>query len=221
VIDSVLAKHSSGLNKIASKGAILIRIIKYVISIKKDDEETQTKLYMLGKSHDKRQIKPYLYSIFVQTLLQTIGSRLGVEASNEVMGAWVNLFAFIIKSMLPPAIKNHIVETELFINTSSIFDNGKIAEEVNQIEEMKDFQKKLNKGRTTDGGLSGRVSERLAALSARSKPNSARTIPNSTNKLLSLRIQNNDSKVNTNETIRLNDSKVVPINEYENEKDNN
>ena len=164
VIDAVLAKHSSGMNKIASKGAILIRIVKYVLSIKKDDEETQTKLYMLGKSHDKRHIKPYLYAIFVQTLLQTIGSRLDVEASNEVMGAWVNLFAFIIKSMLPPAIKNHIVENELFINTSSIFDNGKIADEVNQIEEMKDFQKKLNKGKTTDGSLSARVSERHAIL---------------------------------------------------------
>lgn len=199
VIDAVLAKHSSGMNKIASKGAILIRIVKYVLSIKKDDEETQTKLYMLGKSHDKRHIKPYLYAIFVQTLLQTIGSRLDVEASNEVMGAWVNLFAFIIKSMLPPAIKNHIVENELFINTSSIFDNGKIADEVNQIEEMKDFQKKLNKGKTTDGSLSARVSERHAilkiptTLSARTKNpmNSATNSANNTSRIVPMNSSQN------------------------------
>ena len=156
-IDTVLSKHSGGTNKIAAKGAILIRIVKYVLAINEDNEETQLKLYMLGKSHCQRQIKPYLYSIFVQTLLQTISSRLGTDASNQVMESWVNLFAFIMKSMLPPAIKNHIVETDLFINTSSIFDAGKIAEEVAEVEEMKYLSRKFKvKVGTSDGGSPSR-----------------------------------------------------------------
>jgi hemoglobin-like flavoprotein len=62
-------------------------------------------LYMLGKSHLQKAIRPWQYSVFVQTLLNTIASRLGNDATSEVMEAWVNLFAYVMQGMLPASIK--------------------------------------------------------------------------------------------------------------------
>ena len=80
-IEGVLAAHTAGINQIAEKGAIIIRIINYVLSLKENSEVTQFRLYALGKAHAARKIRPYMYSIFVQTLLYTIAAQLGVYAS--------------------------------------------------------------------------------------------------------------------------------------------
>ncbi len=75
--EAVLSRHSNGMNKIAAKGAIIVRIIKLLLKIETDNEQTQLMLYMLGKTHNQRQIRPWQYSIFVQTLLNTIASSPG------------------------------------------------------------------------------------------------------------------------------------------------
>ena len=87
--EAILSRHSIEKNKIAAKGAILIRIINFVLRIENDDKSTQMMLYMLGKSHSQKHIRPWQYSVFVQTLLVTISSRLGTGATNDVMEAWV------------------------------------------------------------------------------------------------------------------------------------
>ena len=137
-IECVLSAHSTGLNKIAEKGAIIIRIINYVLSVTKNDEHTQFRLYNLGKAHTKRAIRPYMYSIFVQTLLYTIANQLGVYATHEVMEAWVNMFSFIMKSMLPLAIKGQTLETEIGINTKSEFSSDNMKAQVQEIKYERD-----------------------------------------------------------------------------------
>ena len=132
-IESVLSAHSHGTNKIAEKGAIIIRIINYALSIRANDEETQFRLFNLGKAHTKRAIRPYMYSVFVQTLLYTIANQLGLYATHEVMEAWVNVFSFIMKSMLPPAIRGQTLETEICINTKTEFSSDNVKAQVQEI----------------------------------------------------------------------------------------
>ncbi|CAM9245092.1 unnamed protein product, partial [Ectocarpus fasciculatus] len=98
--EAVLTRNVDGLGKLQAKGAILIRIIKFLISIEEDNPSTQYKLYTLGKSHSQKGIRPWQYAIFAQTLLLTVSARLGTSATNEVMEAWVNMLAFVLKSML-------------------------------------------------------------------------------------------------------------------------
>ena len=158
-IEAVLSAHSSGgMNKIAEKGAIIIRIVNYVLSLKQNDAQTQQRLYILGKAHAKRKIRPYMYSVFVQCLLYTLSgnqsirtlthpdpaphpdpdppnpkptfdclftAQLGLEATHEVMEAWVNMFAFIMKTMLPLAIVGQTIETEIAINAEEIKEHKK------------------------------------------------------------------------------------------------
>jgi hemoglobin-like flavoprotein len=125
-IESVLSAHSTGTNKIVEKGAIIIRIINYALSITKNDEETQFRLFNLGKAHANRSIRPYMYSVFIQTMLYTISNQLGIEATHEIMEAWVNVFAFIMKSMLPLAIRDRTIDTEVCINTKTEFSSDAI-----------------------------------------------------------------------------------------------
>lgn len=132
-IESVLSAHSTGMNKISEKGAIIIRIINYSLSITKNDEQTQFRLYNLGKAHTKRAIRPYMYSVFVQTLLYTIANQLGLNATHEVMEAWVNVFSFIMRSMLPPAIKGQTLQTEICINTKTEFSSENVKTQLQEI----------------------------------------------------------------------------------------
>ena len=118
--DKILSQNNSGQNKIAAKGAIIIRIIKFILMIEQDSPSAQNKLISLGKSHSTKGIRPWQYSIFVQTLLLTIASRLETDAGCDVMEAWVHLFAYVMKYMLPPAIHGQVDIDELFINTSEV-----------------------------------------------------------------------------------------------------
>ena len=123
-IEAVLSAHSTGVNKIAEKGAIIVRIVQYVLSLKQNDEPTQFRLYALGKAHAKRDIRPYMYSIFVQCLLYTISNQLGLHASHEVMEAWVNMFSFIMKSMLPLAIIGQVIFSFPYFSSNIIFSSA-------------------------------------------------------------------------------------------------
>jgi hypothetical protein len=144
--DAVLSKHAVGANAMIAKGAILVRIVKYILNINTDNDKTQLNLLMLGKSHQQKGIRPWQYSTFVIVLLQTISARLQERASNDVMEAWVNLFAFVMRSMLPPAIKGQVVETEISVNTSSEFSAGRLADEVEEVEEIKAMKKRASRG---------------------------------------------------------------------------
>lgn len=132
-----------GQNKVAEKGAILIRIINLALSFQFDCNQGQFLLYMLGKSHSKKGIRPWMYSVFCQTLLNTIASALGTKATNYVMEAWVNLFAYMLRSMLPPSIRERCIENEVHVNTSSEFNTQQIMEEVAEMEEMRKLGNRL------------------------------------------------------------------------------
>jgi hemoglobin-like flavoprotein len=166
--DAVLSQHGAKENAMAAKGAILLRIIKYIVNIVCDNDRTQLSLLMLGKSHQQKGIRPWQYSTFVIVLLQTISSRLEDLATTDTMEAWVNLFAFVMRSMLPVAIKGQVVETEISVNTSSEFSNAKISEEIEIGEEIKAMKKreKINSGRSSAQNT-GRVGGGSAMNSAR------------------------------------------------------
>jgi hypothetical protein len=147
-------------------------------------------LHMLGKSHAQKSIRPWQYSVFVQTLLITIASRLGGKATSDVMEAWVNLFAFVMKSMLPQAIRGQVVETELNINTSSEFANGRVADEVAEQEALKEMNKRFKKG-----GFSTGASSNPSARHGNSQPGSRGGSVHASNKGLDPLDESKDNEI--------------------------
>ena len=60
------------------------------------------------------------------------------ENMAEVMEAWVNMFSFIMKSMLPMAIKGQTLETEIGINTKSDFSSNEVQSQMREIKYEKE-----------------------------------------------------------------------------------
>lgn len=162
--EAVLTRNVDGISKLEAKGAILIRIVKYIMSIEEDSRDTQYSLYVLGKSHSHKGIRPWQYSIFVQTLLLTISSRLGTGATSDVMEAWVNMFAFVMKSMLPPAIEHQVIETEINVNTSSDFADEDVKQELVAAEDTVSMRRQFRTwGGTTTGQTGSPVTSRRSS----------------------------------------------------------
>ncbi len=141
--ESVLRQHTSGMNSIAAKGAILIRIVNYALALDPDSESAMFMLFTLGKSHNNKRIRPWQYSIFIQTLVNTISSRLGAHATHEVMTAWSHLFAYLMRSILPMAIRGLVNETEVDANvTSEMSPDAVVVDEIEEADAFMQLRKK-------------------------------------------------------------------------------
>jgi hemoglobin-like flavoprotein len=89
------------------KGTILVRMTEFMAAVDYDQlEKYQNRLRMVGKSHVGQGIKPWMYAVFVETLVQTICHCLGLDMTEEVHDAWLNLAAFALRGMLPEVIKD-------------------------------------------------------------------------------------------------------------------
>lgn len=149
---------SNGHNSVGAKGSILLRIVEFLLTIDGDNAASQTRLYLLGRSHRHKGIRPWMYSLLLETLLLTIAERLGTEASLEVMSSWVNLVAFVFRSMMPQALQGTTIPDEMHINTSSVFEGGKTADEVHEIEEMRQLRRRLgNKSSDAGSNVTGSI----------------------------------------------------------------
>jgi len=54
----------------------------------------------LAKIHSKRTIRPWMYSIFIETIMTTISFCLEEKATYEVSTAWTNLGAFVLRELI-------------------------------------------------------------------------------------------------------------------------
>jgi hemoglobin-like flavoprotein len=126
--EAILTKNTHGANKMAAKGAILLRIMKYILLIDGSQKEQIKSLVELGKSHAKKGIRPWQYSTFIDVLIQTVSSCLQEKATDNTMSCWVNLFAFCFQTMLPHAIKNQVNECEIHVNTATVFQKEAVAD---------------------------------------------------------------------------------------------
>jgi hypothetical protein len=79
------------------------------------------------------------------------------------MNSWVNAFAFVFKSMLPPAIENQVIETEINVNVTSEFADKRVSAECAAAEALKIVRKRIkgpgsgnsSNGASPRGGGSG------------------------------------------------------------------
>lgn len=116
VYEKVLMKHAVGTNKIAAKGAILVRIVDFLLKFDGDNAGVRQKLKLLGQSHNKYNVRPWQYAVFLELFLLTLGSRLKKFATPSIMEAWVNVLAYSLKGMLPDAIDGTVLESEAHVN---------------------------------------------------------------------------------------------------------
>eukprot|EP01039_Chlorochromonas_danica_P007099 gene7099-7851_t len=114
--EKILMKHAVGTNKIAAKGAIIVRIVEFLLKCDGDTPGMKMRLKMLGQSHKKYKVRPWQFAVFLELFLLTMGSRLKNHATPSVMEAWVNLLAYSLKHMLPDALDGTVLESEAHVN---------------------------------------------------------------------------------------------------------
>lgn len=148
--ESILVQHSGGLDTIVAKGAILLRIINYALSLDPSSERCRFALYMLGKSHNQKNIRPWQYAVFIQVLLTTLSTVLIERATHEVMTAWVHLFAFMLRNMLPAAIEGLINPVEMFVNVTNELGSRQVTEEVAEADQVRELRRMERKARSRD-----------------------------------------------------------------------
>ena len=117
--DDVFSRHRKERNELAMKIGKLTKLINFLLVIDENSSKTVRKIKSLGKSHARMGIRPWQYSIFIENLLLTISSRLRTKASHHVMYAWVHLFGFVLKIMLPYAISGLVDPDEMHIKVYS------------------------------------------------------------------------------------------------------
>jgi len=102
---------------IKKRSAILLRIIHFVLALDFSDKVTvETQLYFLGKAHAKRAIRPWMYSVFTETMLESLMFVLGEDATYEVSLSWTFVITYIMKKMLTEALRGQILEMEFSAN---------------------------------------------------------------------------------------------------------
>eukprot|EP01039_Chlorochromonas_danica_P009697 gene9697-10724_t len=114
LFEEVLMKHAVGYNRIAAKGAILIRIVDFLIKLDGDTALSRGKLRHLGVLHKQKGVRPWQYAVFLEIFVHTLASRLGNEATAEVMEAWVQILAYSLQGLLPTAIDGLVQDSEAY-----------------------------------------------------------------------------------------------------------
>jgi len=99
------------------RGEILLRIIQFVTSLDiSDKDKIESQINILGRAHAKRNIRPWMYSVFVETLIETIMYCLGEDGSFEVSLSWTFTFSFTMEILLRHALKGKLLDSEFSTN---------------------------------------------------------------------------------------------------------
>jgi len=94
---------------------ILSRIINFLCCSIDTSKLAKTKkqLKILGNEHKKKNVKPWMYSVFSVTLVETANSLLGSEASLEIFEAWTTALSFCQNNMVRRVLTDEVYRLEM------------------------------------------------------------------------------------------------------------
>lgn len=110
---------------IRTQAHVMAQVIALALSIKYENTEEKTvEIKAIGINHRNLVPKPWHYDIFITALCETIKECLESDAETHVMLAWLNVFSFIMRIMLPEALTEaHILPNEGAVSSPKFVDN--------------------------------------------------------------------------------------------------
>jgi hemoglobin-like flavoprotein len=112
---------------IKTAGSVLIKVMNLACKLNPNELEDSIKtLTDLGIYHQMKDIRPWQYSVYAETLLPTIRHCIGSDSEgDDVMSEWAHLIAFVLKHLLPNALHfDQVITSESGITTENKFSNG-------------------------------------------------------------------------------------------------
>lgn len=130
---------------VRARADIFSKVMAFCISISIEElDYVKVKMNHLGKLHKNIVNHPHLFGIYATNIHSTVRFCLGDDATHEIMAAWINLLAFILRNMLPAYFEGTKFTGyhEGAINAASVI-NEKAKDEVKVSTEIKEFKKKM------------------------------------------------------------------------------
>jgi len=98
----VFEKRFVGLK---TRAGILYKLVRFISTLDASKEQDAIELLKkLGRSHAKRNVYPWMYSIFCETLVETIMLCFGAEKHFGIFFAWSSTLSFCLNIMIKQAV---------------------------------------------------------------------------------------------------------------------
>ncbi|CAM9399472.1 unnamed protein product [Chrysoparadoxa australica] len=103
------------------RGEVLISAMQFILDLEFDgSKEERLKICKLGeRHHTKKGVRPWHFSAYTETLLETIMSWLGREASIDTGEAWSMCVGYVCEKLLSTYLIGQVIPTEYQVNESS------------------------------------------------------------------------------------------------------
>ncbi|CAM9101263.1 unnamed protein product [Chrysoparadoxa australica] len=102
----------------AKRGEVLMKALGMMLRIEgTNSEKENTKLFYLGRAHRyKTQLRPWMFSVYATTCLETLVFWLGGDADLETGEAWTCLCGYVLRRMLMAYLPDMVVPNEYYQN---------------------------------------------------------------------------------------------------------
>ncbi|CAM9101187.1 unnamed protein product [Chrysoparadoxa australica] len=103
---------------IAKRGEVLMKALGFLLRLSGDNSVIEnTKLYYLGRSHRyKPTVRPWMFSVYMTTCLETLMYWLGTDADAQVGKCWTSICSYALIRLLRAYLKERVIHNEYYQN---------------------------------------------------------------------------------------------------------
>ncbi|CAN0054641.1 unnamed protein product, partial [Heterosigma akashiwo] len=104
---------------VQKRAEVMLKAVEFLLALKGDDSIAEKKrIYFLGRAHRfKQSVRPWHFSVYAETFLETLMFWLGSDSNAGVGEAWTHIFAYTVRRMLQAYLINRVVENEYYQNS--------------------------------------------------------------------------------------------------------
>ncbi|CAM9531227.1 unnamed protein product, partial [Heterosigma akashiwo] len=104
---------------VQKRAEVMLKAVEFLLALKGDDHVSEKKrIYFLGRAHRfKQSVRPWHFSVYAETFLETLMFWLGSDSNAAVGEAWTNIFAYTVRRMLQAYLINRVIENEYYQNS--------------------------------------------------------------------------------------------------------
>eukprot|EP00639_Heterosigma_akashiwo_P026997 CAMPEP_0194693176 /NCGR_PEP_ID=MMETSP0295-20121207/20326_1 /TAXON_ID=39354 /ORGANISM="Heterosigma akashiwo, Strain CCMP2393" /LENGTH=250 /DNA_ID=CAMNT_0039583909 /DNA_START=45 /DNA_END=794 /DNA_ORIENTATION=- len=102
-----------------TRGQVIVKATEFILLCKGQNEPDELKqIYKLGHAHRyKKGIRPWMFSMYSETFLETLMYSLGGEATAAMGEAWTNILGYVLVKILQAYCPKMIDREEIYQNT--------------------------------------------------------------------------------------------------------
>jgi len=104
---------------VQQRAEVLLKGVEFLLGLNgSDSPQEQKRLLYLGRAHRfKQRVRPWMFSVYAETFLETLMFWLGSDANSSIGEAWTNLYSYALRRILTAYLVNRVIENEFYQNS--------------------------------------------------------------------------------------------------------